>query len=474
MRIKTELFPYQEKAVKKLLPLKVGALFMEMGTGKTRTTLEIIQRRLDKGKLEHVLWLCPCSVRENLKEDIRKHTDGGLSCIAVYGIESLSSSIRLYEQLLKYVQARTTMLVVDESNLIKNYKTIRTQRIIKLSEYCKYRIILNGTPVSKSLIDVFAQWYVLDWRILGYRSFWGFAKKHIEYDKKIRGKVSRIIDVDYITDRLIPYSFQASRKDCFTLPNKNYYDYEYSLTEKQQEHYEAVVSKLIEELDEERPSTIYRMFTAAQDIISGLFVKNKKTIVKEGLNSTIVEYHIKTSPMFENPLENPRIEKLLYIIESYIKNDKQVIIFAKYTHEIKMILSVLPKSIGFYGGLSHKERIANLEKFKNGEMQYLVANKTCAGYGLNLQFCNTVIFYSNDWDFATRAQAEDRVYRLGQEHEVEIYDIVASRTLDVKIMRCLEQKESLSDSIKASLKEGNSVINAKGEYNQWLHGEIKE
>ncbi len=474
MKIKTELLPYQKDAVKKLLPLKVGALLLEMGTGKTRTTLELIQRRIEKGKLNHVLWLCPCSVRENLKEDIRKHTDGGLSCIAVYGIESLSSSIRLYEQLLKYVQARTTMLVVDESSLIKNFKAIRTQRIISLAEHCKYRIILNGTPVSKSLIDVFAQWYVLDWRILGYRSFWGFANKHIEYDEKIRGKVSRIIDADYITDRLAPYSYQVSRKDCFTLPNKKYYDFEYSLTEKQQEHYDLIVGELINELDEEHPSTVYRMFTAAQDIISGLYVKNEKKIIKKGLNFEKIEYHIKTSPMFENPLENPRIEKLLNLIESYIEPSEQVIIFAKYTHEIKSILSILPNSIGFYGGLSHKERIANLEKFKSGEMRYLVANKTCAGYGLNLQFCHKVIFYSNDWDFATRAQAEDRVYRLGQEYEVEIYDIVASDTLDKKIMSCLSRKESLSDHIKASLKEGNSVIKAKGEYNQWLHGEIKE
>ncbi len=143
MRLKTELYPHQIRAVEKLLPIRVGALYMEMGTGKTRTALEMIYKRLEAGKIKHVLWLCPCSVRENLKEDIQKHTEGALAHIAVYGIESLSSSIRLFEKLLEYVKASPTMLVVDESNLVKNFKAYRTQRIIALSQFCKYRMILN-------------------------------------------------------------------------------------------------------------------------------------------------------------------------------------------------------------------------------------------------------------------------------------------------------------------------------------------
>lgn len=63
MKIETSLLPHQEAAVGKLGRLKVGALFMEQGTGKTRTALELISRRMDKGKVNAVLWLCPCSVK---------------------------------------------------------------------------------------------------------------------------------------------------------------------------------------------------------------------------------------------------------------------------------------------------------------------------------------------------------------------------------------------------------------------------
>ena len=65
MEFLTDLLPHQVSAVDKLKKLKVGALFMEQGTGKTRTALELVQIRLNKGKIDHVLWLCPCSVKEN-------------------------------------------------------------------------------------------------------------------------------------------------------------------------------------------------------------------------------------------------------------------------------------------------------------------------------------------------------------------------------------------------------------------------
>ena len=71
MKIKTELLPYQRDAYNKLIRLKVGALYMEMGLGKTRTALEIIQHRLEAGKLNKVLWLCPCSVKDNLRVDLQ-------------------------------------------------------------------------------------------------------------------------------------------------------------------------------------------------------------------------------------------------------------------------------------------------------------------------------------------------------------------------------------------------------------------
>ena len=93
--------------------------------------------------------------------------------------------------------------------------------------------------------------------------------------------------------------------------------------------------------------------------------------------------------------------------------------------EINNIVYLLNKkgysAIAYNGELSQKKRQDNIDKFEQ-EVQFLVANKTCAGYGLNLQFCSYIIFYSNDYDFGTRAQAEDRVHRIGQNKNVHIID----------------------------------------------------
>lgn len=459
MKLITDLFPWQRAGVDKLIGIRVGALYMEMGTGKTRTALEMIQRRLDAGKIDHVLWLCPCSVRENLREDIRKHADGALAKIAVYGIESLSSSILTFDRLMAYIEAGTTMLIVDESNLVKNPRAIRTQRITKLAQACRYRLILNGTPVSRNEADLFAQWYLLDWRILGYRSFWSFAANHLEYDPEIPGKVRRTLNTGYLIEKIAPYSYQAKRDECFSLPGKAYTQVGTTLTADQGQHYDEVTDMMIEQLDERIPETIYRMFAAAQAIISGLWVEDDNG-------------HFVTRPMFQDPMDNPRIRDLLDYIRT-LEDREKAIIFCKYTHEIEAVLSVLPDAVPFYGRLNQRQRQASLDAFRDSK-RFLVANKTCAGYGLNLQHCHNVIYYSNDWDWATRAQSEDRVYRLGQTAKVTVCDICASQTLDVKIMRCLARKENLSDAIKRELDTANGIRKARGSYRKWLRGELDE
>ncbi len=456
MKIKTELYEYQKKAVEKLLPIKVGALFMEMGTGKTRTALELIFKRIEAGKLEHVLWLCPCSVRDNLKEDIYKHTDGGLAQIAVYGIESLSSNSRLYEQLIKYVQAKITMLVVDESILTKNTKAIRTQRIIHLSSFCKYRIILNGTPIGRNEADLFGQFYILDWRILGYRSYWAFAANHLEYDEKYKHKIRRVLNVEYLTDKIAPYSYIIRKDDAIKLPCKYHSKYDFSISEEQRRHYYNERDKFLDTLiDNDDEAAIYRTFTALQEIASG------RRIISEANEP------IKHEAYFKKVSDNPRIVLLQSIIEDD-NNKEKTIIWCKFQHEIDDIQIVLTDKYGeenvriFCGKLSHKKRTEALKDFAN-KSRFLIANKTCAGFGLNLQFCHRAIYYNNDWNWATRQQSEDRLHRIGQNHEIKIIDIYAYRTIDSRILQCLLHKENLVEKFKTSMKGKN--------IREWLDGE---
>jgi SNF2 family DNA or RNA helicase len=439
MILKTILIDYQQTAVEKLLPLKIGALYMEMGTGKTRTGLELIHRRYTSGRIEKVLWLCPCSVKSTIKRELEKHAEG-TEFIDIYGIESLSSSVSLTLKLYELVCTNKVMLVVDESNLVKNHKAIRTKRITEIAAKCIYRLILNGTPVSRNEIDLYAQWYLLDWRVLGYKSFWSFSMNHLEYDDMIKGKVRRVINVQYLSEKIAPYSYQVLKKDVLTLPEKQYSYKGFYLDEKQRLHYEKVIDYFLPMITEDVDYTaytrqIYRLLTACQLVTSGMKIAFEKS-----------QRHIVKSAMYDNILDNPRIIKLLNLLGVI---EGKCVIWCKYTHEINDILTAIKSTSGkialtLYGEMNLRKRNSALAQFADSsDVTYLISNKTVGGYGLNLQHCHNMIYYSNDFNWATRAQSEDRLHRIGQTSDVQIYDIYAHNTVDDQILNNLSKKESL-------------------------------
>ena len=110
-------------------------------------------------------------------------------------------------------------------------------------------MILNGTPISKNEADLYAHMYLLDWRILGYRSYWAFAANHIEYDPKVPGKIVRCLNTEYLARTIAPYSYEVRKKDCLVLPDKRESCIPFRMTNEQWEHYEAVADQLLGKID---------------------------------------------------------------------------------------------------------------------------------------------------------------------------------------------------------------------------------
>lgn len=153
-------------------------------------------------------------------------------------------------------------MVVDESLLIKNPKAKRTQNIQNLADKCTYKMILNGTPVSRNEADLFSQFYLLDWRILGYKSYWSFAANHLEYNDK--GQLRKVLGVESLTEKINPFVFQVTKSDCLQFPPKHYETHYFELTSAQWSEYGRVEEILLTGLDEYKPSTLYRFFSGLQ------------------------------------------------------------------------------------------------------------------------------------------------------------------------------------------------------------------
>lgn len=336
MMIKKELLGYQKAAVEKLKKYKIGALYMDMGTGKTLTALQLIKDRLDQNKIDHCLWLCPCSIKKETEENIRDCAALPENFLTICGIETLSSSRKKFEKLMKLVHDKKCYFIVDESLLVKNFYAKRSENIIKLSQYTKYKLILNGTPLCKNEADLFSQWYILDWRILGYQSYWSFAANHLEYDEKYTNKIRRVLDVEYLADKISPFTVEVKKEDVLKLPKKINFERGFDLNDEQAEHYYNVRNEFLDIVSlygDYDDTIIFRTFTALQQVTSG-----------ERITSAANE-PIKHISYYDDPNDNPRIKTLLNVI-CEIPDDEKIIIWCRYTHEIATIQTVLQEKYG--------------------------------------------------------------------------------------------------------------------------------
>lgn len=392
----------QQLAFDKLSRLKVGALFMEMGTGKTKVALDLINSK--SNKIDYILWICPFSI----KNEIIKERDKWYPAmkIDVVGCETIGSSDRTYLEILKKVTTSKTFIVVDESLKIKNINAKRTRRIIEFGEYAQYKLILNGTPITKNVIDLYTQMQFLSPKILK-MSFNQFKNTYCEYyiRGKLKGMVKKQHNIEHLISLIEPYIFDC---DLDIEAKKMYYNYFYDVDTFQ-------YSKLKNELLEGIANVDFFVLTTK---LQQFYTTYKEEVLKELLEQM---------------------------------ND-QVIIFVKYLDSIPAGANKI------VGDMNTKERKQVIDKFERGDFKELYITYGCGSYGLNLQFCRNIIFAEHCFDYSQRIQAEARIYRIGQNYDVNYYNLWCNVGLEKMIQSSLNKKSNLLNEIKKE-------IDKKGENN---------
>ena len=293
--------------------------------------------------------------------------------------------------------------------------------------------------------------YILDWRILGYSHFRAFERNHIEYDEYIPNKIKRIKYIDYIAKKIAPYSYEIKKSDLnIFLPSKIYIKECFNLSEEQRIHYDIIAYELLKKLDELVPTTLFNLFYSLHSIVSGFKIEIHSTINKDKLIR---------SRFYENPKEDPRIKKLIQIIKNNSINEKYIIC-CTYLDEVEDIIHVLNLEFGensalaYTGKLKTTLRDENKTAFQNFDnIKFLVAIKQTISYGLNLQFAKNIIYFSNDWNFGTRIQSEDRIHRIGQSSDVKIFDIICDYSIDLRIQKSLNKKEDMLQLFLEQIKQ---------------------
>lgn len=459
-KLTTVAYAHQRAAIEKLSRLRVGALFMDMGTGKTRTAIELVWLRRER--IEKCVWCCPVSLMEATKREILRHTSCNDRDIHVFGVrtretnipqagwhivglESLGSSTRVACVLDELIDGRT-FLIVDESSYIKGFRAKRTRRLARLGPRTPYRLILTGTPIIQGLEDLYTQMEFLSPQILGYPSWHSFQCALAVFRAKRKAAASEGLGLGDICRSIAPYVYQVSKEDCLKLPPKKYRRIVCGLSTEQASAYQAVKDRFLEDLSGYDPGeismAIFRLFSGLHAVSCG--------VLPAGFSGG-------------RRLKNRRMDVLLDELGKL--RTSHVIIWVNYLESITTLCEILPAVFpgkpvcAIHGRLSAARRAANIDRWKR-DGGVLLATQGTGGHGLTLTESHRVFFYSEGWRYALRIQAEDRCHRIGQKKRVHYVTLQCQSNIDERIRSALSRKADALEELKREVGRLNGNRNA--------------
>jgi hypothetical protein len=392
------LFNYQEDAINHLKEWKVGALFMEAGTGKTRVALELANSVDD---VDLILWVGPLStIRRkdgtSVIDEIKKW-GGFKNCnnVMYCGVESISQSDRIFMEVLNAVTSHSSpFIIIDESLKIKNSNAKRTKRLIQIGNKAKYKLILNGTPITKNILDMWAQITFLSPKILNmtliqykntFCNYTTITKSNGIWSRK-EEFITGYENLDYLYSLIHSYVYQC---DLHLNITQNFHVYNYVIDELAKKDYNEIKETFLnDETLELKNNNIFLEMTQKMQH-SYCIVQDKFRAVNEIIS---------------------------------ISGESNTIIFCKY--------------------------VISREECERRYPKALVLSYQKESLGLNLQAYNSTIYFDKIWDLALRIQSGRRTFRTGQDLNCQYYDLTGDIGLEKLIDLNIKKKVSMTEYFK--------------------------
>ena len=436
---------YQEFAIDFLKDNPISCLLLDMGLGKTSITLTALKDLLDNGKVKRVLVIAPLRVaRDTWPCEIRKwdHLKGLRYRVAVGNTRERLAA--LYDStaqiviinrenvdwLVKSYEWDFDMVVIDELSSFKNHKSKRFKAMVKMRPYVSRIVGLTGTPSSNGLMDLWAQFKILDYgkrlgRFIGNYREWYFRPDkmngYIVYsykplpfaEKEIYGKISDI-------------TISMSALDQLDMPELITNEIEVEMSPKERAKYDELKDEMVMELPDGEISA-----ANAASLTNKLCQMANGRIYDESKNA--VKIH------------DRKLEALEDIIES--ANGRPLLVAYWFKHDLEAI-----------SGRFEVREIKTSEDIKDwneGKIPVAVVHPASAGHGLNLQAGgNTLVWYGLTWSLELYQQTNARLWRQGQKAgTVVIQHIICRDTVDGRILKALKEKDTtqsaLIDAVKA-------------------------
>jgi SNF2 family DNA or RNA helicase len=441
---KGELRPYQKAGYNWMQFLSKynfgGCLADDMGLGKTIQTLAMLQDQKEQGVLNASLLVMPTSLLYNWEMEAKKFTpklrifnytgtnrEKNMSQFEGYDLVLTSyGTTRVDVEFLK--EYYFNYVILDESQAIKNPESIIAHAVKQLKS--KHRLILTGTPIENSTMDLWSQITFINPGLLGTQAF--FRNEFLNPIEKQQDehKTKRLYSI--IKPFILRRQKSQVAKD---LPEKAEHIKYCDMSDAQEKEYERVKSE-------------YRNMII--DSLEEKGVSGSQMLLLQGLTKLrqIANHPKMVDEKYEG--DSGKLEDMLYMLRSALSENHKILIFSQFVKHLSIVREYLFKEGLEYAYLdgSTKERQGQVELFQNNDdIRIFLISLKAGGLGLNLTAADYVFLLDPWWNPAVEAQAVDRAYRIGQKNKVFTYKFITKNTVEEKILNLQRGKQKLAGDL---------------------------
>ena len=440
---------YQKYATKFIEQNDVSALLLDMGLGKSVITLTAIRNLIIKGEVSRVLVIAPLRVAKSTwPDEIAKwdHLNDLTYSVAIgtekERLEALRKNVEIVlinrenvDWLINKSGYRFNfdMIVIDELSSFKSYSAKRFKALLKVRPYVERIVGLTGTPSSNGLMDLWAEYRLLDFGERLGRYITRFRLKYFEPDKRSATVIFSYKLLpgaeDEIYNAISDITISMKAKDYLKMPDLIINEITVDLDPSERRTYETLRKEMVVQISEQEEIDAVNAASLSGKLLqmaNGAVYDEEKRVLR---------------------IHDKKLDALEDLIEA--ANGKPVLIAYWYKHDLERI----------------KERFnvreiltdQDIRDWNNGKIDVAVIHPASAGHGLNLQSGgSTMIWFGLTWSLELYEQANARLYRQGQKETVVIHHIITKGTIDEDVMQALKRKEktqsALIDAVKARLK----------------------
>lgn len=447
---------------------------LDLGTGKSKVAIDACRYY----EIERVLVVCMNSAVEKWADEVEMHSDFSATCLRgdskikwsnlrgkgffMVNYEGLRFWLckkeekkkgEGYKLVLDFKKVKRLLdfeldaIIVDESHLIRNIKSLNYKIISTLAKNIEIRLLLTGTPFGQSLLEIWPQYFVTDKGETFGKNFYRFRAMNFK-DVGFLGPEYEVTKNGFkeIKKKLWRRAIRYREDEVDDLPAKVYNTIEYDLSLNQQMLYDKVIDGEIES------------------------IRNSSMILRQICGGTLSALsQTKLEIDFWNFNKNPKLEALGDLIDSVIESNK-IVIFYEFENERVIITELLMEkyfnkserafSIATLAGVT-KDPADSLRRFKeDSNCRIMLAHPKSGGASIDLISANYCLIYSMGYSVIERKQLEKRIHRGGQVKRCFYYDFLANDSIEISLYKDLRAGK---DFFKKVIDEDIFKKAAKGE-----------